>query len=120
MQRQVRGEYSRVAMRLMHHLAREAKVPFNAVEAKKSDNALPEELEPIFSELIDQVCVGNDSPSLAQKDLNLLLQRYIHHSSHYNSVTTRIAGESVTIEGIYPNSPAPSGERLVYPQMEGE
>ena len=120
MQRQVRGEYSRVAMRLMHHFAREAKVPFNAVEAKKSDNALPEELEPIFSELIDQVCVGNDSPSLAQKDLNLLLQRYIHHSSHYNSVTTQIAGESVTIEGVYPNSPAPSGERLVYPQMEGE
>lgn len=120
MQRQVRGEYSRIAMRLMHYLAREAKVPFNVFDAKKSDNALPEELEPIFSELVDQVGVGNDSPSLAPKDLNLLLQRYIHHSSHYNRVTTQVAGETVTIEGVYPNSPAPSRERLVYPQMEGE
>ncbi len=120
MLRQVRGEYSRVAMRLMHQLATESKVPFHAVDTRKADNTLPKELEPVLLQLLDQVSAGNDSPFLAPGDVNLLLQRYIHRSSHYNNVATQIAGEPVKIEGIYPHAPEPFGERSVYPQIEGE
>lgn len=120
MLRQVRGEYSQVAMRLMHHLASVSKVPFQAVDVRKADNVLPEELEPILSQLLDQVSAGSDSPSLVTDDLNLLLQRYIHRSSHYNPLATQVSGEAVKIEGFYPHAPAPSGERSIYPQMEGE
>jgi hypothetical protein len=50
----------------------------------------------------------------------LLLQRYIHYSAHYNAIETMVAGLPAKLQGFHPNAPAPSGERLVYPQTEGD
>jgi hypothetical protein len=120
MLRQVRGEYSRVVLRLMHHLAIENNVPFRDVDTRKDDNTLPAELEPILSQLLEQVADGNEVPSLGTEDLDLLLQRYIHHSANYNSIEAQIAGIPAKLGVLFPHAPASSGERRIYSQQEGE
>jgi hypothetical protein len=120
MLRQVRGEYSRIAMRLMHHLATSHNVPLRDVDIRKADNSLPTELEPIFAQILELVGEGINTPSLNNEHLDLLLQRYIHHSANYNSIETQVAGLPVKLGMLFPHAPASSGERLVYPQRKGE
>ncbi len=120
MLREVRGEYSLVPMRLMHHLATSNNVPLEDIDTRKAGTTLPEELEPILFQVLEQVTKGSETPSFVAKDLDLLLQRYIHHSAHYNSIEAQVAGLPAKLGVLFPHAPAPSGERLVYPQKEGE
>lgn len=120
MLREVRGEYSLVALRLMHYLAVSNNVPFKDVDTRKVGTTLPEELEPILSQVLEEVTKGNQTPSFVAEDLELLLQRYIHHSAHYNSIEAQVAGLPAKLGMLFPHSPAPSGERFVYSQKEGE
>ncbi|MBN7768558.1 DUF2235 domain-containing protein [Marinobacter daepoensis] len=120
MLRQVRGEYSRVALRLMHRLATDSGAPLQDIDTRKADNTLPEELKSILHQILEQVVQGNDAPSLTTEHESLLLQRYIHYSAHYNAIETLVAGLPAKFQGFHPNAPAPSGERLVYPQTEGD
>lgn len=120
MLRQVRGEYSRVPLRLMHRLAVEQEVPLGEIDPTEETVSVPSELGPVLQQILKQVSQGSDSPSLGGEHQELLLQRYIHYSAHYNSIETLIAGEPSKFEGLYPHVPAPSGERFVYPQMKGE
>ena len=90
------------------------------IDTKKTDNTLPEELIPILQQILEQVEQGSDAPSLATEYEHLLLQRYIHYSAHYNAIETMVAGLPAKLQGFHPNAPAPSGERLVYPQTEGD
>ncbi|WP_029654400.1 T6SS phospholipase effector Tle1-like catalytic domain-containing protein [Marinobacter daepoensis] len=120
MLRQVRGEYSRVALRLMHRLASDSGAPLKDIDTRKADNTLPEELKSILQQILEQVVQGNDTPSLTAEHESLLLQRYIHYSAHYNAIETIVAGLPAKLQGVHPNAPAPSGERLVYPQVEDD
>ncbi len=118
MVRQVRGEYSRVTLRVMHLLAREAGVPLKEIP-KRADLDLPEELKPLSISLRDQVA-GCDvaSPSLSTRQLNLLRQRYIHYSAHYNALKFMKLGAPITFRlfrNFNPNAPTHSGERIVHP-----
>jgi len=119
MLRQVRGEYSRVPLRLMHRLAVDNSVPLKKIP-DRDDMNLPTDLLSIHQQLQEQVSGGEDTPSLSANDLDLLLQRYIHYSAHYNGIETLVAGTPAKLEGLHPHAPALSGERLVYPQTEGE
>jgi T6SS, Phospholipase effector Tle1-like, catalytic domain len=120
MLRQVRGEYSRVALRLMHRLAVEKELPLGEIDPTDETVSVPGELEPVLQQILAQVVQGKDEPSLESRDLELLLQRYIHYSANYNSIESQIAGFPAKLGVIFPHEPAPSGERLVYPQKEGE
>jgi hypothetical protein len=120
MLRQVRGDYSQVALRLMHRLATDSGAPLQAIDTRKTDNTLPEELNPILQQILEQVEQGSDAPSLTTEHEHLLLQRYIHYSAHYNGIETLVAGTPAKLEGLHPHAPVLSGERLVYPQTEGE
>ncbi|MDF0749492.1 DUF2235 domain-containing protein [Marinobacter sp. 71-i] len=120
MLRQVRGEYSQVALRLMHHMATESNVPFRDVDIRRAENTLPAELEPILLHILEQVTEGNEVPSLGAEDLDLLLQRYIHRSANYNSIEAQIGGLPAKLRVLFPHAPTSSGERLVYPQREGK
>ncbi|MET4027338.1 hypothetical protein ABIE59_002873 [Marinobacter sp. MBR-99] len=119
MLRQVRGEYSRVALRLMHQLALDNNVPLKKMP-DRDDMNLPTELLPIYQQLHDQVSGGEDAPHLSSNDQALLLQRYLHYSAHYNGIDMLVAEGLAKLEGLYPHAPALSGERLVYPQTEGD
>ncbi|WP_228704090.1 T6SS phospholipase effector Tle1-like catalytic domain-containing protein [Marinobacter nauticus] len=120
MLRQVRGEYSQVALRLMHRLATDSGAPLQDIDTRRTDNTLPDELTPILQQLLEQVEQGSDAPSLTTEHEHLLLQRYIHYSAHYNGIETLVAGTPAKLEGLHPHAPVLSGERLVYPQTEGE
>lgn len=120
MLRQVRGEYSQVALRLMHRLATDSGAPLQDIDTRKTDNTLPNELNPILQQILEQVEQGSDAPSLTTEHEHLLLQRYIHYSAHYNGIETLVAGTPAKLEGLHPHAPVLSGERLVYPQTEGE
>ncbi|WP_267313115.1 MULTISPECIES: phospholipase effector Tle1 domain-containing protein [unclassified Marinobacter] len=120
MLRQVQGEYSQVALRLMHRLATDSGAPLQDVDTRKANNTLPEELKPILQQVLEQVVQGSDAPSVTTEHENLLLQRYIHYSAHYNSIDTLVAGMPAKLGGVHPHAPEPSGERQVYPQTEGE
>ncbi|WP_342631724.1 DUF2235 domain-containing protein [Marinobacter alkaliphilus] len=120
MLRQVRGEYSQVALRLMHRLATDSGAPLQDIDTRRTDNTLPDELTPILQQILEQVEQGSDAPSLTTEHEHLLLQRYIHYSAHYNGIETLVAGTPAKLEGLHPHAPVLSGERLVYPQTEGE
>lgn len=120
MLRQIRGEYSRIPLRLMHHLAVEQDVPLGKIDPTDENVLVPTELEPILQKVLDQVSRGVDLPSLDREQQELLLQRYIHYSAHFNSIETLIAGAPAKFEGIYPHAPSPSRERVVHPQMKGK
>lgn len=120
MVRQVKGEYSRISLGLMHRLAVEAGLPLRETP-DRPDLELPPELSDIHGRLLEQVLAGNDAPSLTNEDLEILLQRYIHYSAHYNSSETIIAGLPARVRlfrFLRPHKPVSSGERFVYPQQE--
>lgn len=122
MTRQVRGEYSRVSLRMMHWLATDKGVPLEDIGVMKRDETMPEELEAILDKLMQQIKQGDDEPSLSKENHELLLQRYIHYSANYNSFETLIGEVPVRVSlfrHVRPHVPASSGERMVYPQKEG-
>lgn len=119
MVRQIRGEYSRVTLRIMHELARKTGVPFKDIP-NRDDMNLPAELESINGNLLEQVNDGEYSPTLAKNQLDLLRQRYIHYSAHYNPFKFMALGAPTTFRlfrNFSPNAPSPSGERTVHPNQ---
>jgi len=105
LERPVRGEYSRVSLRLMHELAQRQGVPFKNISPTDLNYHLPPELEPVYQALRQHVLEGaplNLSDSLQA----LLKQRYHHHSDHYEQVGPVMPHRPVTGQrGIHPNLP---------------
>jgi hypothetical protein len=110
--REVRGEYSRIPLYLMHKLAMDAGVPLEPIPTENPQLALPQELMPIARILAAHVWNGNDM-QLAPESSALLKQRYIHHSDHY-----------LRMGPLYPFRPAKNGRRSIHPNkgqwIEGE
>ena len=101
--RRVQAEYSRVALRQMYRLAKDAGVPLDPVDPADPGIVLPDELQPIAAQITRHINEGQPLRLSAAEEA-LLRQRYIHHSVHY-----QIAGT------LFPFKPAPSGVRGVYP-----
>ena len=101
--RRVQAEYSRVALRQMYRLAKDAGVPLNAVKPTDTGFSLPDELQPITTRITHHINEGQPLRLSAAEEA-LLRQRYIHHSAHY-----QIVGP------LFPFRPAPGGVRGVHP-----
>ncbi|MEH6561703.1 MAG: DUF2235 domain-containing protein, partial [Marinobacter sp.] len=101
--RRVQAEYSRIALRQMYRLAKDAGVPLNAVKPTDTGFSLPDELQPIATGITHHINEGQPLQLSIQEEA-LLRQRYIHHSAHY-----QIAGP------LFPFRPAPGGVRGVHP-----
>lgn len=107
LEREVRGEYSRVPLRLMHELAHRQGVPLDSFKTDHPDWQLPEELEPIHQLLRTHVL--EDSPLQLTTEMEALLkQRYVHHSHHYGVVGHIFRPHKPTRgrRAIHPNHPA--------------
>jgi len=101
--REVRGEYSRIPLYLMHKLAVDARVPFDPIPTENPQLVLPPELMTIGRNLAAHVWHG--SPLLMSPESKALLkQRYIHHSDHY-----------LKLGPLYPFKPGKYGRRTVHP-----
>lgn len=107
MRRTVYGHLSRVYLRVMHALARDAGVPLKDVPTTE-ELSLPDELEVISITLADWARRGTGKLSNEQE--RLLRQRYIHQSSNWNAVAG--AGGSRS-DVVFPNRPA-NGSRARY------
>ena len=101
--RRVQAEYSRVALRQMYRLAKDAGVPFDTLNPALEEYALPDELQPIATQITCHINEGQPL-QLSMQEEALLRQRYIHHSAHYQ-----------TAGPLFPFKPAPGGVRGVYP-----
>jgi hypothetical protein len=117
MVRQVRGEYSRVTLRIMHELAVRGGVPLEPIPNRQDFN-LPLELRPVADQLMQESFGETDSPSLNASQQQMLRQRYIHYSSNFNSIQFSALGTPASLRLpniVTPNAPAQSGERAMYP-----
>ncbi|WP_227498908.1 DUF2235 domain-containing protein [Marinobacter sp. ELB17] len=101
--RRVQAEYSRVALRQMYRLAKDAGVPLDTVKPNETGYSLPDELQPIATQITHHINEG-DPLQLMPKEEALLRQRYIHHSAHYQ-----------TAGPLFPFKPAPDGVRSIHP-----
>jgi type VI secretion system secreted protein VgrG len=82
--RPVRGELSRISLRVMRNLAVKFGVPFELMDEQERPFVLPEELLPINQKILDQVEGG--TPVMLGPDEELLLRsRYIHESAHWGT-----------------------------------
>jgi len=106
--REVRGEYSRIPLYLMHKLAVDAGVPFDPIPTDNPQLVLPPELMTIARNLAAHVWHGNEL-LMSPESKALLKQRYIHHSDHYLKMYVKDAWP------IYPFQPAKYGRRVVHP-----
>ena len=95
--RRVQAKYSRVALRQMYRLAKDAGVPFDTLNPALEEYALPDELKPIATQITHHINEGHPL-QLMPKEEALLRQRYIHHSAHYQ-----------TAGPLFPYKPAPGG-----------
>jgi uncharacterized Zn-binding protein involved in type VI secretion len=112
LKREVRGEYSRIPLYLMHKLAVDAGVPFDPILTENPQLALPPELMTIARNFAAHVWHGSEL-LMAPESRALLKQRYIHHSDHY-----------LKLGPLYPFKPGKYGRRTVHPNKgqwsEGE
>jgi len=110
--REVRGEYSRIPLYLMHKLAVDAGVPFDVIDPEDSSLSLPQELMTVARNLAAHVWHGSEL-LMTPESRALLKQRYIHHSVHY-----------LKLGPLHPFKPGKYGRRTVHPNKgqwsEGE
>ncbi len=120
MYRAIRGGYSRVALALMHGLAKQSGVSFTSIP-NSGNTQIPEELTSIHQSLHEQIQAGENHPKLTPSQLDLLLQRYIHYSANYNSVNTTILSVPLSLRilrNFNTNMPAEARQRTVYLNTE--
>ena len=108
--REVRGELSRVYLRVMHALAKAKQVPFNDIP-DKLEYHVPQELQT----LCDRFVAGDYS--LTPTEDALLRRRYIHTSAHWNHPNGKEKGGGLAL--IYLNSPMEDGVRVRHPHTPG-
>ncbi|RON09957.1 hypothetical protein BK659_08595 [Pseudomonas brassicacearum] len=103
--RPVRGELSLIALRVMRELGVRHGVPFDVIDDQDRRFRLPEELQPIATQILDQV-LGGVEVSLDRAQERLLRRRYIHQSAHWLPST-----------GVMAMKPTPDNTRKVYPNQ---
>lgn len=107
MKRIVEGDLSRIHLRLMYGLAKNAKVPFKKFVADNSFTMVSDELKEIADEVLIKAEQGQVSSQLMAMHTHLR-PRYVHYSANLNLVAT----------GIHPNAPTDNHQRHVYPCTE--
>ena len=101
--RSVRGELSRVSLKVMHAKASIAAVPFGALNEADRRFAVPSDLEPIADKVFS-ACMAGHSPILSIDEKRFLHSRYIHSSANW-----------VPVKGFMANKPRHDFIRAIYP-----
>ena len=124
MKRHIRGDYSLVALRLMHNLARDAGVPLDLIDEQDDQLALSDHLKAVFGQVCEQVSNGRTQIKLDSQQTSLLKQRYVHYSDHYNLLEILFRDEifrlEIPFEFLRPSRPSPTRERSIYPNRKAE
>tara|TARA_R110000764_G_scaffold33224_6_gene74595 strand:- start:24182 stop:26065 length:1884 start_codon:yes stop_codon:yes gene_type:complete len=100
--RLVRGELSRVSLRVMHAKALEGGAPFDILSEHDDRFSIPSDLKPIADKVIAAAMAGK-SAVMSESDRRYLHGRYIHTSANWNARM-----------GFFPNKPRKENKRAVY------
>jgi hypothetical protein len=112
LKRQVRGELSRVYLRVMYTLAKERGVRFKHLDEQYPSYTIPAELQTIC----DHFVAGDYSTTPAEE--RLLKLKYIHTSANWNPPTI-LQGSTprTSAELLYFNAPTADGIRVQHPHV---
>lgn len=110
LRREVLGHLSRVHLRVMHALACDEGVPFEAI-TDRAELALPDELQGVAQRLIAQA--RGDEMALSTAEELLLSRRYIHHSAHWRPVIGTLGGLG---DALFVHAPQ-TGGRVIHPNV---
>ena len=110
-ERRVRGELSRVYLRIMRELAVRAGGAFKVIEERDPALSIPDELRPIAAKL-QAYALGEDFTDLSEEEIALLCRRYIHLSAHWNAAKGK---HNSALAVMFINRPAEGGKRKEYP-----
>ncbi len=112
LERQVRGEYGRIPLRIMHALAKEAGTPFEFIEEFDPKLAVPQQLQPIAAKLLAYASKGGPL-SMPLEEFQLLRAHYLHQSAHWNVHP----GESGALTVHFVNRPTDDLRRTIHPNQ---
>lgn len=110
LKRPVRGELSRVYLRVMYELAKQQGVRFIPINDKSSRYAIPVELRA----LCDRFVSGDYSTTPAEEQL--LKLKYIHTSANWNP-PRKLQGTTPRTGLVYFNAPTTDGIRVQHPNV---
>ncbi|WP_165856279.1 T6SS phospholipase effector Tle1-like catalytic domain-containing protein [Marinobacter sp. JSM 1782161] len=120
MTRYILGSYSLINLYLMHDLATENHVPLSPISGR-DDLELPEELDALKKRALEEVKQGSNQPKFSSDQLDLLKQRYVHHSDHYDLLETMLSDSVIKLEvptpELSPFKPAEGRQRIVHPNQ---
>lgn len=105
----VSGGLALVYLRLMHKLAKEKGVQFDAIDDSDPAYSVPSDLQPFC----DRVLAGNYSPEPAEE--RLLKLKYIHTSANWSNPIGASRERGVTVR--YTNAPTDDGVRVRHPHV---
>lgn len=113
LKRQVRGELSRVYLRVMYELAKQKGVRFGVIDEHDPDYSIPPELQ----SLCDHFVAGDYSTTAAEEAL--LRLKYIHTSANWNP-PARLQGETPRTGARvkFINAPTADAVRVLHPHIE--
>ena len=112
LKRPVRGELSRVYLRVMYALAQQQGVRFEPLNEQASRYLIPAELK-----LLSDRFVAGDYSTTPEEE-HLLKLRYIHTSANWNPPTILRGSVPRTSAGLlYFNAPTTDGTRLQHPHV---
>jgi len=118
MKRVVRGEYSRVILRLMHKAAVDFEVPLRPIRTQRDELIVPDELEPVAKSYESQIEAGKREIFLSKDLRDFVTQRYLHYSDHYNLFASIKAGVEIKYEfpfsQVHPFRTSATGDRVVH------
>ncbi|WP_285276055.1 phospholipase effector Tle1 domain-containing protein [Halopseudomonas bauzanensis] len=100
--RMVRGELSRVALRVMHAKAIQNGAPLDVLSERDARFSIPSDLKPIADKVISSAMAGK-SAELSETEKRFLHGRYIHCSANWTSTY-----------GFMLNKPRSQNQRAVY------
>ncbi|MDH1265194.1 DUF2235 domain-containing protein [Pseudomonas sp. GD03944] len=107
--RRVRGELSRVYLRVMYELAKQRGVRFIEIDEHAPDHAIPAELQALCKRFI----AGDYTTTPAEEAL--LKGRYIHRSAHWNNPLGKVTHNGLKM--VYINAPTADGVRAHHPHV---
>ncbi len=108
--REVQHQLAHVYGQAMHELATTKGVPFNPVQAQDPSLAVPDELLGVAGKIRQYLLGRQAALLLSDSEERLLKRRYIHFSSHWNSLKDAPVSD---LDALYPNRPANDRRRLI-------
>lgn len=113
LERQVRGEYGRIPLRIMHALSMRAGAAFKAIDDANPDLAIPSQLQSIAEKMMSSAEQGR-AITLTAMEHALLRAHYLHQSAHWNVYD----GMSGALEVHRVDRPTVTGERARHPNRK--